>query len=165
MIVLRGTLGQMLQTLSAPDVYVARTSRQLVLIAAGTPVTCELGHPVCVTASDIRADEPLAVEMFTRWQHPPQSDGAFPPCSLCGGAAHREGPDGLELHTPEGWRSLKGTATSTIATSADIENAVALLNAKIEAMTRLLEAALWKHTLGIILNVLVIGGLLIWFIR
>jgi len=60
---------------------------------------------------------------------------------------------------------VKRHATSTIATSADVENAIALLNAKIEGMTRRIETALWKHTLGVILNVLVIGGLLIWFIR
>jgi hypothetical protein len=90
---------------------------------------------------------------------------AFPPCSICGGAAHREGPEGVELHTPEGWRSLKGSAATTIATRADIQNAVALLDAKVEVLAHRFETALWKHTLGTILNVLVIGGLLIWFFR
>jgi len=156
----------MLRTLPALDANVARSSPQLVLIAAGTPITCELGHAVCVTASDLHANEQLAAEMFTRWQHAaPQADEAFPPCSVCGGAAHREGPDGIELHTPEGWRSLKGTAASAIATRADIEKAAALLDARIDAMTHRVEVALWKHTLGIILNVLVIGTLLIWSFR
>ena len=44
----------MLQTLPALDVSVARSSPQLVVIAVGTPITCELGHAVCVTASDLR---------------------------------------------------------------------------------------------------------------
>jgi hypothetical protein len=145
---------------------IATSSPQLALIIAGTPITCELGHAVCVTASDFRANEPLAVEKFTHWQHAsPQVGERFPPCSICGGAAHRESPEGVELHTPEGWRSLKGNEASAIATKADVENAVALLDAKIKAMTRRFETALWKHTLGIILNVLVISGLLIWFSR
>jgi hypothetical protein len=156
----------MSRTLPALDANVARSSPQRVLIAAGTPITCELGHAVCVTALDLRANEQLAAEKFARWRHgaPPVGE-AFPPCSICGGAAHREGPDGVELHTPEGWRSLKGTAASAIATRADIESAAALLDARIDAMTRRFEVALWKHTLGIILNVLVIGTLLIWFFR
>jgi hypothetical protein len=156
----------MLPTLSARDMSAARSSPQLVVIAAGTPITCELGHPVCVAASDLRANEELAVAMFTRWQHATLHAGdGFPPCSVCGGAAQREGLDGVELHTPEGWRSLKGTAASTIATKADVDTAAALLDAKMEAMTRRFEAALWKHTLGILLNVLVIGVLLILIFR
>ncbi len=57
----------MLQTLTALDV--GKSSPQIVLIAAGTPIICELGHAVCVTASDLRPSESLAIEMFTRWQH------------------------------------------------------------------------------------------------
>jgi hypothetical protein len=156
----------MLRTLSARDTNVAKSSPQLVLIAAGTAITCELGHAVCVTASDLRANEQLAVEMFTRWRHAtPHAGENFPPCPVCGGAAHREGPDGVELHTSEGWQSLKGTAESAIATRADVEAATALLNAKIEAMTRRLEATLWKHTLGVILNMLVIGALVLLIFR
>ena len=155
----------MLQTHPALDVSVSISSPQLVLIAVGTPITCELGHAVCVTASDLRPSEALAVEMFTRWQHgTPQAGEPFPPCKICGGAAHRETPDGIELHTPQGWRSLKGSKASAIATKDDIENGVALLDAKIETMARRFETALWKHTLGIILNVLVIS-LIIWLFR
>ena len=66
------------------------------------------------------------------------------------------------MHTAEGWLSLKGTAASMVATRADIDNAIAVHNAKIEAMTRRIEAVLWKHTVGILLNVLVIGTLLFW---
>jgi hypothetical protein len=155
----------MLQTLPALDLSVARSSPQLVLIAVGTPITCELGHAVCVTASDLRPSKSLAVEMFTRWQHgTPQAGEPFPSCRICGGAAHRETPDGIELHTPEGWRSLNGSKASAIATKDDIENGVALLDAKIEKMARRVETALWKHTLGIILNVLVIS-LIIWLFR
>ena len=155
----------MLQTIPALEVSVARSSPQLVVIPVGTPITCELGHAVCVTASDLRPSEALAVEMFTRWQHgTPQAGEPFPPCKICGGAAHRETPDGIELHTPQGWRSLKGSKASAIATKNDIENGVALLDAKIETMARRFETALWKHTLGIILNVLVIS-LIIWLFR
>jgi hypothetical protein len=155
----------MLQTLPALDMSVARSSPQLVLIAAGTPITCELGHAICVAASDLHAGEPLTVEMFTRWQHgSPHAGDPFPPCKICGGAAHRETPDGIELHTPEGWRSLKGSKASAIATKVDIENGIALLDAKIEKMAHRFETALWKHTLGIILNVLVIS-LIIWLFR
>jgi hypothetical protein len=140
------------------DVKVKNAPLQPVLIAAGTPITCELGHVVCVTASDLHANEPLTAELFTRWRRaPPQAGDAFPRCSVCQGPAHREGPDGVELHTAEGWLSLKGTATR-----ADIDDAIALHNAKIEAMTRRIEAVLWKHTVGILLNVLVIGTLLFW---
>ena len=150
----------MLQTLPALDVSVARSSPQLVLIAVGTPITCELGHAVCVTASDLRPSEALAVEMFTRWQHgTPQAGEPFPPCKICGGAAHRETPDGIELHTPEGWQSLKGSKASAIATKDDIENGL-----RCSKMARRFETALWKHTLGIILNVLVIS-LIIWLFR
>jgi hypothetical protein len=145
------------------DVKVKSTPLQPVLIATGTPITCELGHVVCVTASDVHANEPLTAELFTRWRRSaPRAGDAFPVCSVCQGPAHREGPDGVELHTAEGWLSLKGTAASTIATRADIDNAIAVHNAQIEAMTRRIEAVLWKHTLGILLNVLVIGTLLFW---
>src|SRR5438477_10550402 len=100
----------MLQTLPALDVSVARSSPQLVLIAVGTPITCELGHAVCVTASDLRPSEVLAVEMFTRWQHVcPHADDPLPPCRIWGGAAHRETQGGIELHTPVGWRSSQGS--------------------------------------------------------
>jgi hypothetical protein len=154
----------MLQTLTALDV--GKSSPQIVLIAAGTPIICELGHAVCVTASDLRPSESLAIEMFTRWQHGnPHAGDSFPPCSICGGAAHRETPDGIELHTPEGWRSLKGSKASAIATKDDIENGIALLDAKIEKMARQFETALWKHTLGIILNVFVISVLILWVFR
>ena len=151
---------------SALDASVARSSPQLVLIAAGTPITCELGHAICVTASDLHAGEPLAVEMFTRWQHAsPQAGDSLPPCSICGGAGHRERGGGIELHTPEGWRSLKGSTATAIATKEDVQNGVALLEAKIEKMARRFETALWKHTLGIILNILVIGALIISLYR
>jgi hypothetical protein len=157
----------MLRILPALDAGVARSSSpQLVLIAAGTPITCEFGHAICVTASDLHAGEPLTVEMFTRWQHAsPQAGDSLPPCSICGGAGHRERGGGIELHTPEGWRSLKGSTATTIATKEDVENGVALLDAKIEKMARRFETALWKHTLGIILNVLVIGALIITLYR
>ena len=148
------------------DVKVKSAPLQPVLIPAGTSITCELGHVVCVTASDVHANEPLAVEMFTRWRRAaPQAGDAFPRCSVCQGPAHREGREGAELHTAEGWLPLKGTAASTVATRADIDNAVALHNAKIEAMTRRIEVVLWKHTVGILLNVLVIGTLLFWIFR
>jgi hypothetical protein len=141
-------------------------SLQPILIATGTPITCELGHVVCVTASDVHANEPLAVEMFTRWRRAaPQAGDAFPRCSVCQGPAHRAGPEGPELHTAEGWLPLKGTAASTVATRADIDNAIAVHNARIEAMTHRIEVVLWKHTVGILLNVLVIGTLLFWIFR
>jgi hypothetical protein len=156
----------MLRALPALDVKFTRAALQPVLIPAGTSITCELGHAVCLTASDIHANEPLAVEMFTRWQSAtPHAGDTFPPCSICGGAAHRESPGGVELHTPEGWRSLKDAPQIGIATKRDVEEAAARLEAKIEAMARRYEAKLWKHTIGIILNVLVIGGLLTWFFR
>ena len=72
---------------------------------------------------------------------------------------------GIELHTPEGWRSLKGSTATAIATKEDVQNGVALLEAKIEKMARRFETALWKHTLGIILNILVIGALIISLYR
>jgi len=148
------------------DVNFTEASLQPVLIAAGTTITCELGHAICVTASDLHVNEPLSVEMFTRWRSvAPRPGDTFPSCSICGAAAHKEGANGVELHTAEGWRSLKGTPAAGLATRADIDGAVALVEAKITAMTHRLEAALWKHTLGILLNVLVIGGLLIWFFR
>ena len=143
-----------------------RPAPQPVLIAAGTPITCENGHTVCVTARDLHANEPLAVEMFTRWQSAaPRVGDMFPPCGVCGAAAHREGRDGVELHTPEGWRSLNDAVKLGIATKADVDDAAARLDAKIEAMAQRFSAVLWRHTAGIILNVLVIGGLLIWFFR
>jgi len=69
------------------------------------------------------------------------------------------------LHTPQGWRSLTDAAQLGIATKADVDNAAAQLDAKIEAMVKRFEAVLWKHTAGIILNFIVIGGLLIWLFR
>ena len=137
-----------------------------VVIAAGTPITCERGHTVCLTAVDYHANDALAVEMFTRWQtDPPRVGDMFPRCPICEAAAHREARDGPELHTPEGWRSLKGAVKLGIATKADVDRAVAQLDAKMNAMAKRFEAVVWKHTAGIILNVLVIGGLLIWFFR
>jgi hypothetical protein len=66
-----------------------------VVIVAGTPITCELGHVICVAATDCHANEPLAVEMFTRWQRSaPKAGQKFPGCHVCEGAAYREGPDG-----------------------------------------------------------------------
>jgi hypothetical protein len=143
-----------------------RLAPQPVVIAAGTPITCELGHSVGVAATDLRANEPLAVEMFVHWQTaPPRAGDMFPRCGICGAPAHREGEEGLELHTPEGWRSLKDTARTGVATKGDVDDAAARLDAKIDAMARHYEAVLWKHTIGVILNVLVIGWLLIWFFR
>jgi len=124
---------------------------QPVVIAAGTPITCELGHTICVAATDYRANEPLAVEMFTRWQtDPPRGGDMFPRCHVCGAAAYREGRDGPELHTTEGWRSLKDAVSLGIATKADVNHAAAQLDAKIEAMAKRFETLLWKHTAGII---------------
>ena len=152
----------MLRALPALDP--ARTSLKPIIIAAGTQITCELGHTVCVTASDLHSTEPLVVDMFARWQGATPKVGAvFPACSICGGAAHREGPDGVELHAPEGWRCLQGLTVSGLATKADVEHAVELLDARIRAMTCRFEATLWKHSLGIILNILAIGVLLMWF--
>ena len=82
-----------------------RSGAQPILIPAGTPITCENGHVVCVTASELRVNELLAVEMFTSWQiAPPGAGDMFPRCGSCGGAAHRETRDGVSLHTPDGWR-------------------------------------------------------------
>jgi hypothetical protein len=128
--------------LPALDVDVARTSLHPITIAAGTPITCELGHTVCVTVSDLRSTEPLVADMFARWQAAtPKAGASFPACSICEGAVHREGPDGVELHTLEGWRSVKGPTASGLATKADVEHAVALLDARICAMTRRIEAS------------------------
>jgi hypothetical protein len=139
---------------------------QPVVIAAGTPITCELGHTICVTARDWRANEPLAAELFTHWQTAaPRAGDMFPRCSVCGAVAHREVPDGVELHTPDGWRLLKNALVSGIATKADLDDAAARLNSKIEEMAQRFHAVLWKHTVGIILNVLAIGALLMWFFR
>ena len=82
-----------------------RQAMQPVLIPAGTPITCESGHCVCVTAVDLLTNELLAVEMFTSWQiAPPRAGDVFARCGVCGGAAHRENRDGVTLHTPDGWR-------------------------------------------------------------
>ena len=82
-----------------------KRSIQPTLIPAGTPITCENGHIVCVTASELRVNELLAVEMFTSWQiAPPRAGDMFPRCGSCGGAGHRETRDGVSLHTPDGWR-------------------------------------------------------------
>jgi hypothetical protein len=87
------------------SVAVKRSTIQPTLIPAGTPITCENGHVVCVTASELRVNELLAVEMFTSWQiAPPRAGDMFPRCGICGGAAHRETRDGVSLHTPDGWR-------------------------------------------------------------
>ena len=139
---------------------------QPVVIAAGTPITCELGHTICVTAMDCRTNAPFAAEMFTNWQTAvPHAGDMFPRCSVCGAVAHREVPEGVELHTPAGWRSLKNALASGIATKADLDDAAARLDSKIEAMAQRFHAVLWKHTVGIILNVLAIGALLMWFFR
>src|SRR5262245_58063834 len=115
-----------------------------VVIAAGTPITCELGHIICVAAMDCHANEPLAVEMFTRWQgSAPEVVQKFPVCHVCEGAAHRQGPDGVELHTPQGWQSLNNGAKLGIATKADVDKASARLDAKFEAMSIRFERALW----------------------
>ena len=82
-------------------VALKRSSAQPILIPAGTPITCENGLVACVTASELRVNELLAVEMFTCWQiGPPRPGDMFPRCGVCGEAAHRESRDGLELHTP-----------------------------------------------------------------
>jgi hypothetical protein len=82
-----------------------RPAPQPVLIPAVTPITCERGHRVCTTAVDLRVNELLAVEMFTAWQiAAPRAGDMLPRCGICGGAAHRERPDGVSLHTPDGWR-------------------------------------------------------------
>jgi len=134
-----------------------------VVIAAGTPITCEFRDTICVAAVDCCADQPVAVGMFTRWQgSAPRVGDAFPRCRVCEGSAFREGRGGVELHTPEIWQSLRDGAKLSLATKADVDAAVARLDAKIEATAVHFERVLWKHTLGIILNVLVIGGLLIW---
>jgi hypothetical protein len=61
-----------------------RSSAQPILIPAGTPITCENGHVVCVTASELRVNELLAVEMFTSWQIAPRAGDMFPRCGSCG---------------------------------------------------------------------------------
>ncbi len=83
----------------------SRHAAQPVLIPAGTPITCEEGHTVCVTATDLLVNDLLAAEMFTSWQiAPPRGGDMFPRCGICGRVAHREGRDGVTLHTPDGWR-------------------------------------------------------------
>ena len=87
------------------SVALRRLSAQPILIPVATPITCESGHVVCVTASELRVNELLAVEMFTSWQiAPPSAGDMFPRCGICGGPAHRETRDGVSLHTPDGWR-------------------------------------------------------------
>jgi len=156
----------MLRIVPALDASVARSSPQLVLIAAGTPITCELGHAICVTASDLHAGEPLAIEMFTRWQHAsPQAGDSLPPCSICGGAGHRERErvesNCIRLKAGGHWKAARQPQSQPKKTF----KGVALLEAKIEKMARRFETALWKHTLGIILNILVIGALIISLYR
>jgi hypothetical protein len=140
--------------------------RRPVVVPAATQVTCDLGHVVCVTARAIRAGEPLALEMFTQWQSgAPRIGEEFPRCKVCGGAAHRQNADEVELHTPEGWRSLKGAAHNEVATKGDVAEAAAHVRAEIDASVQRIERLLWKHTIGIILNVLVIGAILVWLAR
>ena len=66
------------------SVALKRSTIQPTLIPAGTPITCENGHVVCVTASELRVNELLAVEMFTSWQiAPPRTGDMFPRCGSC----------------------------------------------------------------------------------
>lgn len=76
-----------------------------VLIPAGTPITCDLGHIVAVAAVDLYVNHELAVEDFV-WRNAkaPRAGDLFPACGVCGAAAHRETRAGAQLHTPEGWR-------------------------------------------------------------
>jgi hypothetical protein len=61
------------------SVALKRSTIQPTLIPAGTPITCENGHVVCVTVSELRVNELLAVEMFTSWQiAPPRAGDMFP---------------------------------------------------------------------------------------
>jgi hypothetical protein len=53
---------------------------------------------------------------------------------------------------------LRDEVTTNLATKQDLEIAVARLEHKIEAL-------LWKHSLGVLLGVLAIGGVLIRFVR
>jgi hypothetical protein len=66
-------------------------------------------------------------------------------------------------------RALKKAADVGLVTKADLENAVGRLEARVDTgLSRLradIEAAMWKHTVGILLGVLAIGGLLIRFLR
>lgn len=46
-----------------------------------------------------------------------------------------------------------------LVTKSVLTSAVAVLEAKIDGMGQRFEAALWKHTAGLLLGVLAIGGL------
>ena len=137
-----------------------------VVLATGTQITCPLGHTVCVVAREIRSHEPLALEMFERWQGaPPRLGESFPRCRVCGSEAQRGKGDEIELHTPAGWHSLKGSARAEPATKGDIDDAEVRLLEALNASGRRFETLLWKHTIGIILNVLVMAAILLWLFR
>ena len=137
-----------------------------VVIPTGTQITCQLGHEICVVARHIRSREPLTLEMFERWQGtPPQIGANFPRCRVCGGEAQRGQGDEIELHTPTGWSSIKGSVRSEQATKGDIDDVAMRLLGALDASDRRLETLLWKHTIGIILNVLVIAAILLWLSR
>src|SRR5688572_10228703 len=69
------------------SVALKRSTFQPTLIPAGTPITCENGHVVCVTVSELRVNELLAVEMFRSWQRRalqrPYHDLKLSPCYRC----------------------------------------------------------------------------------
>lgn len=54
--------------------------------------------------------------------------------------------------------ALRDTVVTQLATKTDLDNAVTQIEARMEAL-------LWKHTAGILLGVLAIGGLLIRFLK
>jgi hypothetical protein len=104
--------------------------------------------------------------MFERWQGTsPHVGQNFPRCKVCGGEAQRGQGDEVELHTATGWRSIKGSARSEHATKGDVDDAAVRLLEALDASDRRLETLLWKHTIGIILNVLVIAAILLWLSR
>jgi hypothetical protein len=104
--------------------------------------------------------------MFEGWQGTsPQVGQNFPRCKVCGGEAQRGQGDEIELHTRTGWRSIKGSARSEQATKGDVDDVAVRLLEALDASGRRLETLLWKHTIGIILNVLVIAAILLWLSR
>lgn len=61
--------------------------------------------------------------------------------------------------------ALRDEVAPQLATRADLDNAVTRLEQKTETLEQRIEALLWKHTLGVLLGVLTIGGLLLRFVR
>jgi hypothetical protein len=82
-------------------------------LPAKTRITCERGHHICKTASDLIAGNSFILEDFTAWQQSVPEVGGKPACEKCGGEFWREGN---YFHTDKGWwpgPEFEGVETSS----------------------------------------------------